>query len=431
MATPVNMPQVGQDIEIARINEWHVSVGDKVSEGDILATVESDKASFEVEAPTGGVVLQLLYRAGDEAPVLRPIAYIGQENEIGKNEEQLSIVLEEKKTTVSETEKTNNTENKAKRLFISPSARRVARENNINLKEFADSGLNTRITKQDVINLLEHRKTLRKVTPLAQKIGEDAGIKTQSIEGSGFNKRVLKKDVISLLGVPKSRIIDAAPEDKVVVFNKTRKRIAEKLTFSKHTIPHFYLFSDIDITRTLKWKDNISSMVGSDVSVNDIIIKATADALAEHPELNSYVDDEKMVIKPDINIGVAVSTPEGSLVPVIHNANKLNLNEIHEISLKNAENAKRGIVQIKYQGTFTISNLGMFGVGKFQPIINPPECAILSVGAIEKKVVPNNGEIKIADILTLGLACDHRAVDGVKAAQFLRRIKEIIENFGN
>jgi pyruvate dehydrogenase E2 component (dihydrolipoamide acetyltransferase) len=431
MATPVNMPQVGQDLETARINEWHVKVGDKVKEGDILATVESDKASFEVEANADGYITELLFEAGDEAHVFKPIAYIGQKNETLLYNVPETIAPEVDEFSTIKASKSIQVPKSTRKLYISPSARRIARENNISLETLKASATNSRLKKKDIFSLIPgNDKPAKKVTPIARKISEALGINSLEIEGSGFNSRVMKKDVISHLGILKSKVLDPVDGDDVIVFGKTRKRIAERLTFSKQTIPHYYLFSEADISPALKWKDNIFATAGIKVSVNDRIIKATADALLEYPDLNAWVDDEKIIIKPEINIGVAVSTPEGLFVPVIPLANKLNLNEIHEVSRTNAENAKRGIVQLNNPGTFTITNLGMFGANWFLPIINPPECAILSVGTIEKKVVARYEKPVIADIITLGLACDHRAVDGAKAAQFLGRLKEIIENFG-
>jgi pyruvate dehydrogenase E2 component (dihydrolipoamide acetyltransferase) len=185
----------------------------------------------------------------------------------------------------------------------------------------------------------------------------------------------------------------------------------------------------VDLTAILNWRRITNSKLGIKISINDVIVKSVAEALRKFPEVNSWVDDEKILIKPDINIGIAVTTPAGLMVPVIPDADKLSLVEISNQSLKNAEDARRGIVPITKPGTFTISNLGMFGVNRFLPIINPPECAILSVGVVEKKVVPKDNEIVIIDNLTIGMACDHRAIDGSKAAEFLSCLKEILESF--
>ncbi len=431
MAIIINMPQVGQDIDFAKIIEWHVREGDVVEEGDILATVESDKASFEVEASGSGVVLQLLFKKGDEAAVLKPIAYIGQKDEsiLDEKEKILSPVeqIGIKEVVSSAGEEVIRPEG----LFSSPSARRLARESNLELSEIEGSGPNGRIIKKDIEAYIELAKSEKKVTPVAKKIAEETGSSLGLIDGSGYGGRIMKKDVISSISQVKSTILKAAPGDQVVLFNKARKRTAERLSFSKLTIPHYYLFSDVDVSTILNWRKTTNSKLGIKISINDIIIKSVAEALKKFPEMNSWVDDEKILIKPEINIGVAVSTPAGLLVPVIPDADRLNLTEINKQSQKNAESARQGLINTSKPGTFTVSNLGMYGIDRFLPIINPPECAILSVGAVEKKVVPKNDDIVIIDSMTLGLACDHRAVDGAKASEFLSYLKEIMELFSN
>ena len=411
MPKAINMPQVGQDIDFAKIIEWHVKEGDEVKEGDILATVESDKASFEVEASESGIVLRLLFKKGDEAAVLKPIAYIGQKDE------SISSASKE--------------EIRPEGLFSSPSARKLARESNLELSEIKGSGPNGRIVKKDVEAYLELAKSERKVTPVAKKIAEETGFSLGLTEGSGYGGRIMKKDVISSISQVKSTILKAIPGDRVILFNKARKRTAERLSFSKLTIPHYYLFSDVDVSTIVNWRKTANSKLGIKISINDIIIKSVAEALRKFPEMNSWVDDEKILLKPEINIGVAVSTPAGLLVPVIPDADRLNLTEINQQSQKNAEGARKGLINIKKPGTFTVSNLGMYGINRFLPIINPPECAILSVGAVEKKVVPKDSNMVIIDSITLGLACDHRAVDGAKASEFLSYLKEIMELFSS
>lgn len=436
MAATINMPQVGQDIETARIIEWHFNPGDEVNEGDILATVESDKASFEVEIFEPGVVLELLFDEGDEAEVLKPIAIIGK---IGNKADVLpDIEKKEDKSEIQDQEQKQNQKTQIEstevqwqngKLFSSPSARRIAKENNLDLVEITGSGPDNRIIKKDVLALVESKHKAAKVTPLAKKIAEDIGVDYKEVPGSGHEGRVMKKDILSSTFIQKSTVISPAPGDRVLHFDRIRKRIAERLSFSKQTIPHYYLFMDVDFSNIMEWRKTTNEKLGSKISVNDIIVKVVANALDAFPEMNAHVDDEKIVIKPEINIGVAVSTPNGLLVPVIPETNQLNLRQIHEISKKNAEDAHRGVASFTKPGTFTISNLGMYGISRFLPIINPPECAILSVGTIEKKVAPAKNGIKLIDNLTLGLACDHRAVDGAMASQFLNRIKEVIENY--
>ena len=431
MAKPIIMPQVGQDIDFAKIIEWHIKVGDEVKEGDAVATIESDKASFEVEASESGTVLQILFNEGDEAAVLKPIAYISQLGKDVLDKDGIILLPIENSQTNEKISSVNNEKIGDRRFFSSPSVRRIAREKNLNLSQIPGSGPQGRIIKKDVENFLELLKSEKKGTPVAKKIAKETGIIFSSIHGTGYGGRIMKKDVISSFSPVKSAVLKENLEDQVVFFPKAKKRAAERLSFSKQTIPHYYIFTEVDVTKTLKWRKTTNINLGIEISINDIIIKSTAGALKKFPEMNSWVDDDKMLIKTEINIGVAVSTPTGLLVPVIPGADRLNLIEINNRSRKNAEDARQGVIHLDKPGTFTISNLGMYGISRFLAIINPPECAILSVGAVGKKVIPKGDEVIIIDCITLGLSCDHRAVDGVKASEFLNCLKEILENYSN
>lgn len=360
------MPQVGQDIKTARIVQWHVKEGDAVNRGDIVATVESDKASFEVEAFEEGVILQLLYAEGDEAKVFDPIATIGEPGQ------------QPEKTDAGQQPET---------ILASPVVRRMAGERNIPLHRVSGSGPGGRIIKKDLVAFID-----------AQEVTGD-----QKKKGNG--------------------------PDQVIEFSRMRKRIAERLMASKQQIPHFYLFNDVDVTDLLSWRSKTSKDLNTRVSVNDMIVKICAEVLQEYPRLNAHVDRDKLIVKKQINIGIAVSVEDGLLVPVIPDTDKKTITEIGEISRRNAENARRGILGNPAAGTFTVSNLGMYGINLFQGIINPPECAILSIGAIEKKVVPFEHGIAVRDYVTLGLACDHRAVDGAYAASFMDSMKTSIQSF--
>jgi len=366
MARAINMPQVGQDIKTARIVQWHVKEGDAVNRGDIVATVESDKASFEVEAFEEGVILQLLYAEGDEAKVFDPIATIGEPGQ------------QPEKTDAGQQPET---------ILASPVVRRMAGERNIPLHRVSGSGPGGRIIKKDLVAFID-----------AQEVTGD-----QKKKGNG--------------------------PDQVIEFSRMRKRIAERLMASKQQIPHFYLFNDVDVTDLLSWRSKTSKDLNTRVSVNDMIVKICAEVLQEYPRLNAHVDRDKLIVKKQINIGIAVSVEDGLLVPVIPDTDKKTITEIGEISRRNAENARRGILGNPAAGTFTVSNLGMYGINLFQGIINPPECAILSIGAIEKKVVPFEHGIAVRDYVTLGLACDHRAVDGAYAASFMDSMKTSIQSF--
>lgn len=372
MAKPILMPQIGENIETGTIIEWQVKAGDSVKEGDVIVIVESEKATFEVEAYESGTIQELLYSDGDEAKVLEPIAYMAEPGE-----------------KIPQPPETKSSR------FASPSARRVAREHGIDLGVISGSGPRGRIIKRDVLSAISSEKK----TPAP---------------------------VVSIPEAPKIEKI--LTEDTEIPYSRMRKVIADRLTRSKQTIPHFYLFIEVDMTEALEWRAAYNEKRQTRVTLTDMLVKAVASALSEFERMNAHADSEKIVLKKNINVGVAVAVSDGLLVPVIPDADEKDILEISRIAKENAEAARRGSLRTPATGTFTITNLGMYSVSRFLPIINPPECAILGVGSIEKKVMAIGSGIHIREMMNLCLASDHRAVDGVCAAQFLNRIREFMES---
>jgi len=214
--------------------------------------------------------------------------------------------------------------------------------------------------------------------------------------------------------------------DTVLEFSKRRAVIARRLSESARTIPHFYLSVDVDMTAAMEWRRKFNSQRGTRVTVTDLVVNASAIALTEFPRLNSHVSEASMTLMGQTNIGVAVAVDDGLLVPVVAKADEVGLVELSELTKRNAADAQRGVMRGE-RGTFTVTSLGMFGIKQFLPIINPPECAILAVGTAEPRVVPTAEGTAVREMMTLTLACDHRAVDGVEAAQFLAAIKGTLE----
>ena len=384
MATAVNMPQIGQDIEKGLILEWYFSEGDPVEQGDIIATVESDKAVFEVEAFETGTLIKIIHQEGEEAEVFKPIAWIGTPDET--IEEKVPAVekdlIDKSEITVNELPKEVVIERRSK-IFASPTAKRMARDHNLNLKEITGSGPNGRIVKRDILPLIE--------------------------------------------GVPSTGITkDAA--DQVIPFSPMRKRIAERLSYSKQNIPHFYLYHDANVSKILEARIKYNENSKTHLSINDLIVYASVSALKQFRRLNSHVEEDKLIIKGNVNIGLAVSVEDGLLVPVLRDADRKNLDELSQNAKDIINRALEGKMAGGMPGTFTISNLGMYGISRFQAIINPPESAILTVGNINRKVIPVNGGFGFADFITLGLACDHRVIDGVYGAKFLKSLAHELEN---
>ena len=387
------MPQVGQDIPTATILEWKKEVGDPVEKGEVVAEIESDKAVFELEADQSGVLLEILFQAGEEVEVLEPIAYLGQADE-GPSRQKREVLRETSAAqtmTSNEPIKSTAPSSVSRKKPASPTARRLAREHDIDLETVGGTGPGGRIIAADV--------------EAAIADGEAAGVPT-------------------LAPKPPEQVAG----DTIVPLTRIKQRMADRLAMSKTTIPHFYLFIDVDMTEAVGWRETHNRSTEERITFTDLVIKATASALVEFPEMNAYVEKDRLVLKADINIGVATVVDMGLLVPVIPHADRRNLQEIAALSKRNTEAAKRGIAEPDHAGSFTITSLGMYGIKAFVPIINPPQCAILAVGAIEQRVVPISGGIGVREMLTLTLAADHRAVDGVGAASFLNKIKGDLEN---
>jgi pyruvate dehydrogenase E2 component (dihydrolipoamide acetyltransferase) len=399
---PINMPQVGQDIPTARIVEWTKPEGDAVQKGEVLAVVESDKATFEVQAEQAGVLLKIVVPAGAEGEVFKPIAWLGQPGEQFPADSPGGVPSGASRPAPAQPTVTEAAFAPAasERQLASPAVRRVAREQGVDLNAVKGTGPGGRILKEDVVAAAATGEctTPNCVAVQASKPPTESGI----------------------------ALADRA-NDEVIPFTRMRQRIAERLLLSKQTIPHFHLRQDVDMTEAQQWRQAFNPTNGSRVTVTDLILYATSRALAEFRRLNAHVDKDRLFVRQTIDVGVATAVEDGLLVPVIPDTDKKDLLEISRLSKQNAEAARRGVVDPSVQGTFTVSSLGQFGIPSFLPIINPPECAILAVGAILPRIVPIAGGIGVRQMMSLSLACDHRAVDGAYAARFLARLKELIE----
>jgi len=349
------------------------------------------------------VILKILYSAGERARVLEPVAYIGEPGESLEHirlHEKADISAIDMKPS-PEGMKSQRAEHGRAKVMASPSARRIARELGVDLAAITGTGPGGRICKKDVMETVAH-------VPC-----------TSTAETSG---RVIKPSL--------SRVTLCDSDDKTEIpFSKTRRSIADRLTLSMQTIPHFYLTTDVDMTPALAARKTYNRNTETRISVNDMIIKATAMALTEFPRLNAHVAADRLIVFKHINIGLAVSTDEGVLVPVIPDADKKDIGEISRLLRDIIQRAEKGVLKTQSTGTFTISNVSMYLVTGIFPIINPPECAILGVGGITKRVVPvGDTETSIRDTMTLTLACDHRAVDGEYASRFLKVLKKHLEH---
>ncbi|MEN3203770.1 MAG: dihydrolipoamide acetyltransferase family protein [Atribacterota bacterium] len=402
MAKEVIMPKLGLTMEEGVINKWLVKEGDRVEKGDPLFEVATDKVNMEVESPASGVVLKILYPEGATVPITEVVAYIG---EVGEE-----VPLPEKKAQAVQAE-----------------------EKPVPEKEEA-------IPKEEV------REERIKASPLARKLAQEYGIDLATIKGTGPGGRIVKEDVErAWKALEEERRKVAAPEkveevtvaqevpERVVPLSRMRRIIAERMTESARTKPHFFIFQEVLAEELVRMRERLLPLVekqtGLRVSYTDILVKMVAKALERYPLLNASFTDEGIVLHEDINIGVAVALEDGLIVPVVREVQKKSIAqitvELHDL-VERAKSNKLTPQDIS-GGTFTISNLGMFGIDAFTAIINPPESAILACGAIQKRPVFDGKEIVPLSVMKLTLSCDHRIVDGALAAQFMQFLKTLLE----
>ena len=398
----VTMPRLSDTMEEGTVATWLKKVGDKVEEGDILAEIETDKATMEFESFQSGFLLYIGLQVGESAKVDDLLAIIGPEgvsvtqlvDNFGKNnssvdkiEEPVAKEIETKQSVESKPVVIDNKESVSnKRLFISPLAKKLALEKNININTISGSGENGRIIKIDI----ENYKT----------------------------------------GAPSTVILDLNESFEDVNHSQMRKTIAKRLGQSKFSAPHYYLSVEFDMSNAISFRNQYNSIPDVKISFNDIIVKASSMALSINPRLNSQWFDDKVRYNKHVHIGVAVGVDDGLVVPVLKFANQLNLSEIGSKVKDFAIKAKsKKLTSQEMEGsTFTISNLGMFDIESFTSIINLPNSAILSVGSIIEKPVVKNGDIVVGNTMKLTLACDHRVVDGLTGAKFLQTLRGYVEN---
>lgn len=395
MVEPLNMPQVGQDLTHGKIIAWCIAEGEPVKKGDIVAEVESEKASFEVESTSEGVLLKQLFAVDDEAEVFKPIAWIGHPGEAvpgtATTDASDEMVQTERASQPAASAVTTTTvAGRKSGICASPSARRIARERGLDLTAISGSGPGGRIIKRDV-------QALQATPAVAAGAMPPTGVAPP---------------------------VQPAVEDEVIAFDRVRQIIADRLLLSRQTIPDFDISIDVDMTPALAWRQAYNQTATQKITVNDLIVRAVAQSLRRFPRLNSHVAQNQMVVKKDINLGIAVAVDGGLLVPVLAAADRLDLDSIASAVRGLAGDARRGVIKPGAPGTFSISNLGGSRVSRFTPIINPPECAILGVGAVEDRVVAHDGLFGSRKMMTLTLVCDHRAVDGAYAADFLHQVAD-------
>jgi pyruvate dehydrogenase E2 component (dihydrolipoamide acetyltransferase) len=407
MPIEILMPALSPTMKEGNLAKWIKKEGDKVKAGDVIAEIETDKATMEVEAVDEGVLGKILVAGGTEnVPVNSLIALLledGEDKSVLDSHQSKAVAtaapvakVEEKSVVVEAKSTQNNTSLRYERVAASPLAKRIAEEKNINLSTISGSGPRGRIIKDDVVNCS----------------GKSAA-----------NRGVVSRN---------------PQEYQAIKNNNVRKIIAKRLLESKQTVPHFYLSVDLKIDKLLDVRQSINELADVDakgvpsykISVNDLVTKAVALALKAVPAANSSWTDEAILIYNNVDVSIAVAVDGGLLTPIVRNADQKSIQEISNEIKTLAKKARDGKLQPEeFQGGgFSISNLGMYGIDSFQAIINPPQSCILAVGAGVEKPVVENGQITVATIMNVTLSSDHRSVDGAVGAEFLKSLKKFIEN---
>ena len=404
----INMPRLSDTMEEGTVASWLKQVGDSVEEGDILAEIETDKATMEFESFFSGVLLHIGTAVGETAPVDTLLAIIGPAGT------DISAILaappEVPKATAPVLEEAPAPPTpQAEPVAVAPA---VTETNTV-----PNTG---RIM----------------ASPLAKKIAKEKGIDLHLVTGTGESGRIVKRDVeqytptVTTSSQPTVFVPAGQEKQEEIPNSQMRKTIAKRLGASKFSAPHYYLSIEFDMDAAIAFRKQYNSIPETKISFNDIVVKAVALSLKEHPQVNSQWFDDKMVLNHHVHVGVAVAVDDGLVVPVLRFANEMNLPQIgtQVKDFAGRARSKKLTPQEMDGSTFTVSNLGMFGINEFTSIINQPNSAILSVGAIVQKPVVKEGEIVVGNTMKLTLACDHRTVDGATGAQFLQTLKEHIEN---
>lgn len=418
MAEIVLMPKLSDTMTEGVVAEWHKKVGDKVESGDLLAEIESDKATMEFESFQEGVLLHIGVEAGQNAPVDSVLAVLGDEGEdiaalleeAKKKKEQSAPVVEEESVSPEPIKKEVSAPTpKTSVAPPAPAKAPVAQEPKGAAP--APSVLNNKIV----------------ASPLARKLADEKNIPLSQVPGSGDGGRIVKRDVENFIP---GGVLNTTESYTDVGLNSMRKVIGQRLSESKFSAPHFYLTLDIDMDNAIAARKAIIESKGVKVSFNDMVLKATAKALKKHPGVNCSFLGDRIRYNDHVNIGVAMAVENGLIVPVVRFADQLSLQDISAQVKDYAIRAKENkLTPDDWAGsTFTVSNLGMFGIEQFTSIINSPDGAIMAIGGIKQVPVVKNDEIVPGNIMKVTLSCDHRAIDGAIGAAFLQTFKQILEN---
>lgn len=460
MAEIIIMPKLGFNMSVGKLVKWYKDEGDQVTKGEPIFAIETDKTSIDIEATGDGVFRKKFIEEGDIVDVTLPIAIVAVDDEnidgvisdcLAKLGKKATVAVSEEKEEVVESKISVKSPIAMApadgKMKITPRARRVAAENGIDITtlNIVGTGYKGGICEADVLIYMTENKV--KSSPLASKLAGIEGIDINSVSGSGVNGKVLKKDVEAIMNKQTmSQTVQAAVDSDAIVMNGkevleivdysgVRKIIGERLAQSKFTSPHLYFTQKVNLEKLLQLRKEINAAQDKKTSVTDYIAKAVVKTLQKYPEMNSSLEGEKILRYKTVNLGIAVASPTGLIVPVVKSAEKMDVVEISSVSGALFDKARKGkLIPDEYTGgTFTISNLGMFGIENFTAIINPPEVGILAISATKDEVIVElddigNKQMVIKPMMNITLSVDHRVIDGLLAAQFVGEIKRFLEN---
>jgi pyruvate dehydrogenase E2 component (dihydrolipoamide acetyltransferase) len=452
LAKEIIMPALGMAQETGTLLTWHKREGDTVNKGELLMTVATDKTDVEIEAPANGILRGVILKEGEDAPVGQVIAWLLAAGEAIPGAKQNGPAAPATPAAPAAQPAAAPTAP----LPATPVAARMAAEHGIDLRLIKASG--DRIQKEDVLAYLaEQDKPAQPATsstvngkvlasPKARRLATEQGVDLATVTGSGPDGAIIAADVMAAAQAKPATapaVVEPTPisqspnlqspisqSTEAIPMSRPWRIMAQRLQQSWTTVPHFYLERDVNASALGQWRKALQARSSAKITYSDLMVKTVAAALRKHPRLNASWQNEQIIGNAEINVGLAVAVEDGLLVPVVHNADRLGLAEIAARRIDLVEKAQNGKLPPAdlTNGTFTISNLGMFGVERFNAIVNPPQAAILAVGAIVDRVVPVNGQPAVQPMMTLTLSCDHRIVDGARAAQFLQTLVGYLED---
>jgi pyruvate dehydrogenase E2 component (dihydrolipoamide acetyltransferase) len=442
MATPIIMPKLGNTVEETIVSQWNIEVGDTIESGQVIAALETDKATFDFESPESGTVLAILCEEGDLVPVLENVVIVGEPGE------DVSEFTANKSEAVDTSVKSGNENesvgkevaditpdvvqvSKVDGAGISPRARGAAATKGVDITQIGGSGPGGRIIERDVLSAVAQGNVM---TPLAQAVAQDTG-KVAPVVGSGINGRILASDLIEAGRQATAADAVSTGDVEETELKGIRKLIAARMKESLDETAQLTLNATADAATLLatrkKLKASAELLGMPNISLGDMINYAVSRVLLRHPIMNATLEKNKLRKYSNVHLGFACNTDKGLMVPVIGNASSLSLAQLAEVTVELAGQAKSGAISpdLLQGGTFTVSNLGVLGISNFTPVLNFPQVAILGVGGIELKPVRKDGEVVFEDHIALSLTIDHQVVDGWDAGLFLKDLCEAIKNF--